>query len=323
MAIKINKDGTEEVIQSEELNDASTYSSEEINSYKKSIKLLSEEEYNRLSSDEKELYIPYQPSMSDKAIAAMVRQANTNLKILSKMIPAYDNMVLVPNPLPTEKIELLMTSIDKMTSLLDPIEKLCGKQIIGQLARPIVNLMNAVFLIIGQMLYLIFALGKGQKFFMDSVTDTYDQIDWKGIEEAFREKNKTMESVENMNINWDLIPNNDIKKQVQTFQNDNESISSLVSVSNVALKTQDKVSELTLKQHTWDFYYEKLMTSMNKLGVDISLLDKPTEKEQEQFDKLFPNPRVMAEKLSSGINKMLVKQYISIEDNEKLKSMNS
>lgn len=323
MAIKINKDGTEEVIQSEELNDASTYSSEEINSYKKSIKLLSEEEYNHLSSDEKELYIPYQPSMSDKAIAAMVRQANTNLKILSKMMPAYDNMVLVPNPLPTEKIESLMTSIDKMTSLLDPIKKLCGTPIIGQLARPFVNLMNAVFLIIGQMLYLIFALGKGQKFFMDSVTETYDQIDWKGIEEAFREKNKTTESVENMDINWDLIPNNDIKKQVQTFQNDNESISSLVSVSNVALKTQDKVSELTLKQHTWDFYYEKLMASMNKLGVDISLLDKPTEKEQEQFDKLFPNPRVMAEKLSSGINKMVEKQYISIEDNEKLKSMNS
>lgn len=323
MAIKINKDGAEEVIQSEELNDASTYSSEEINSYKKSIKLLSEEEYNRLSSDEKELYIPYQPSMSDKAIAAMVRQANTNLKILSKMMPAYDNMVLVPNPLPTEKIESLMTSIDKMTSLLDPIEKLCGTPIIGQLARPFVNLMNAVFLIIGQMLYLIFALGKGQKFFMDSVTETYDQIDWKGIEEAFIEKNKTTESVENMDINWDLIPNNDIKKQVQTFQNDNESISSLVSVSNVALKTQDKVSELTLKQHTWDFYYEKLTTSMNKLGVDISLLDKPTEKEQEQFDKLFPNPRMMAEKLSSGINKMVEKQYISIEDNEKLKSMNS
>lgn len=320
MAIKVDKDGNKTVVENNQEEQKSPDNI--LSDARKNVKILTVEEYNKLKPEEQALYIPYQPSMSDKAIAMMVRQANAQLKALSKMMPAFEKMKMVPNPLPTEKLEEILDSIEKMTSLLDPIEKLAGVPIIGQLAKPLVKLINAIFSVIGFAFYAIFALMKGQSFFMDSVTETYKQLDMEGIKDAFLdfEKQKTV-SIDNIDIDWEAIPGNKQYKDIKKFKEDLDKLTSMTTIANSALRVQKKVSELTLQPNTWQFYVEKIINIFDKLGVDFSLLDRPTETEMKNFEKLFPDPKKIASDLTSGINKMVEKQYISIEDNENIRKL--
>lgn len=318
MAIKFDKNGNE-IIEKKEEKTQEEIEKEILSNMRQNTKILTEEEYNKLPDEEKVKYIPYNPSMCDKAVAAMVRQANSQLKALTQMYPAFEKMKFVPQPLPSEKIEDLLKSLEKMVSLLDPIEKLAEQPIIGALVKPLVKLINSIFSIIGQIFYFIFALSKGQSFFMDSVTGTYDQINWKGIEEAFTDFNKqTTASVASMEIDWDAIPTEKHKKDIENFKKDLDKISDTTFIANTTMRVQKKIAELTLKQHTWEFYSDKIMSIFSKLGVDFSLLDKPTDEEMKKFEDLFPDPKKIANKISGGINKMVAKSYISIEDNEKL-----
>lgn len=316
MAIKVDKDGTQTQVEEKQET-----AEEKLTNAKKNVKILTVKEYNLLPPEEQEKYIPYQPSMSDKAIAMMVRQANARLKILNAMMPAFEKMKVVPTPLPTEKLKELLDSLDKMTSLLDPIEKLAGVPIIGQLVKPLVNLINALFTVIGFAFYAIFAVMKGQSFFMDSVTNTYDQIDWEGIKKAFTEATDMTVSVDNMQIDWDAIPGKKQYDDIKMFTKDLEKVSSLTVVADAAMKVQKKVSDLTLKPNTWEFYVNKMISIFGKLGVDFSLLNRPTDKEVEKFERLFPDPKKLSKQMSDSINKMVEKQYISIEDNENIKKL--
>lgn len=316
MAIKVDKDGTQTQVEEQPKS-----AEEQLTQAKKNVKILTAKEYNLLPPEEQEKYIPYQPSMSDKAIAMMVRQANARLKILNAMMPAFEQMKVVPTPLPTEKLKDLLDSLDKMTSLLDPIEKLAGVPIIGQLVKPLVNLINAIFSVIGFAFYAIFAVMKGQSFFMDSVTNTYDQIDWEGIKKSFTEATEMTASVENTQIDWDAIPGKKQYDDIKMFTEDLEKVSSLTVVADAAMKVQKKVSDLTLKPNTWEFYVNKMISIFGKLGIDFSLLDKPSEKDMEKFERLFPDPKKLSKQMSDSINKMVEKQYISIEDNENIKKL--
>lgn len=330
MAIKIDKDGTQTQVkeepktteeQSKQVKEESKTAEEKLNQAKKNVKILTAKEYNLLPQKEKEKYIPYQPSMSDKAIGMMVRQANARLKILNAMMPAFEQMKVVPSPLPTEKLKELLDSLDKMSSLLEPIEKLAGVPIIGQLVKPLVILINAMFTVIGFAFYAIFAVMRGQSFFMDTVTNTYDQIDWEGIKKAFTESTETTASVEDTQIDWDSIPGKKQYDNIKMFEKDYEKVKSLTVVADVAMKGQKKVSDSTLKPNTWEYYVDKMISIFEKLGVDFSLLNRPSDTEMEQFERLFPNPKLLSKQMSDSINKMVEKQYISIEDNENIKKL--
>lgn len=316
MAIKVDKDGKQTQVEEQPKS-----ADEQLTQAKKNVKILTVKEYNLLPPEEQEKYIPYQPSMSDKAIAMMVRQANARLKILNAMMPAFEQMKVVPSPLPTEKLKELLDSLDKMTSLLDPIEKLAGIPIIGQLVKPLVNLINTIFSVIGFAFYAIFAVMKGQSFFMDSVTNTYDQIDWEGIKKSFTEATEMTASVENTQIDWDAIPGKKQYDDIKMFVKDLEKVSSLTVVADAAMKVQKKVSDLTLKPNTWEFYVNKMISIFGRIGIDFSLLNRPTDKEMEKFERLFPDPKKLSKQMSDSINKMVEKQYISIEDNENIKKL--
>lgn len=317
MAIKVDKDGNKTVVENNQEEQKSPDNI--LSDAQKNVKILTVEEYNKLKPEEQALYIPYQPSMSDKAIAIMVRQANAQLKALSKMMPAFENMKLVPTPLPSEKLKELLDSIEKMTSLLDPIEKLSNVKIIGTLVKPLVNLINAIFSVIGQIFYFIFALARGQNFFMDTVTGTYDQIDWQGINDSFVDFNKQRSaSVENVDIDWDSIPGKTQYNDIKKFKDDLDKVTNMTTIVDAAIKTQKKVSDLTLKQHTWDFYYKNIQNIFGLLGVDMSLLNRPTETEMKNFEKLFPDPKKLVEDMTGGLNKMVEKRYISIANNDVL-----
>ena len=316
MAIKVDKDGTQTQVEEKQET-----AEEKLTNAKRQVKVLTAEEFNLLPPEEQEKYIPYQPSMSDKAIAMMVRQANARLKALNAMMPAFEQMKVVPTPLPTEQLKKLLDSLDKMTSLLDPIEKLAGTPIIGTLVKPLVKLINSIFSVIGFAFYAIFAVMKGQSFFMDTVKNTYDQINFEGIKEALTEASEETVSVENTQINWDLIPGKKQYDDIKMFTEDLEKVASLTVVTDVAIKTQKKISDLALKPNTWEFYKYKMISIFGRLGVDFSLLDRPTEKEMEKFERLFPDPKKLSKQMSDSINKMTEKQYISIEDNNKIKQL--
>ena len=286
---------------------------------KSEYKLLSEEEYNKLSESEKLKYIPYNPSMSDQAVNMLVEQANAQMQVLSMYGPMFEKMVLMPNPLPGEQLEQMVQAVEQMESLLDPIEALSSTPIIGQLVSPLVNLINAIFKVLGMLFWMVFAVSRGTEIFTDSIVQTYKQIDWEGLEKTvndLKEKKKTTENAEEKEINWDALPTEEIKTGLKDTQKVVETCYDSIQVVDSASRVYKKICETALVPYSWEAFKMKFISIFQKLGIDFSLLDKPSDSEKESFDALFPNPANLSKKISSNVNNLVLKkQYISVEDN--------
>lgn len=285
------------------------------------VKLLTEEEYKQLSDEEKIKYIQYNPSFTDKGIAMAVAQANAVCEMLSQYGPMFEKMKTMPNPLPGEQLEQMVQAVEKMTSLLDPIEKLAGVPIIGQLVSPLVKLINAIFQVLGLLFWLSFMLATGKDVFVDTYKQTIDQIDWEGLKKQAEDmKNQeSTASAENTEIDWDKIPTKEMKQAVQDVKNTIETCVESVKVIDSSSRVYKKIVDLLYVSFSWEAFKTKFISIFEKLGIDFSILDHPTEAEKTNFVKQFPDPAKTSKELSSKVNKLIQeKQYISIEDNNRL-----
>ena len=88
------------------------------------VELITEEQYNALPEAEKPDWIRYNPSMSDEAVAALIKQANAQLEVLGKLAPAIEQIKVMPQPLPAEQVNKALDSLEKSMKLLDPIKAL-------------------------------------------------------------------------------------------------------------------------------------------------------------------------------------------------------
>jgi hypothetical protein len=296
------------------------------NKYKKDAKqttvpILKEEEYNKLSDEEKLNYIQYNPSATDKGVAAAVAQANAICEMLSQYGPMFEKMKTLPNPLPGEQLEKIVQSVEKMTSLLDPIEKLASVPIIGQLVKPLVNLINAIFQVLGFLFWLSFMLSTGKDVFTDTYIQTVEQVDWEGLKNQVKDmKNmETTASAENNQIDWDKIPTKEMKDKLKEIKTTIDVCKKSIDQVDATSRIYKKISETALTPFSSTILLAKCISIFEKLGVDFSALDKPSEAEIEAFQKQFPDPAKVSKELSSKINKFVQeKQYISIEDNNRL-----
>ena len=291
---------------------------------KKTYKLLTEQEYNALSDDEKKNYIPYNPSMSDKAVGIMIEQANAQLEMLSQYGPAFEKIKVLPNPLPGEQLEAIVSEVEKMETLIDPIKALSGVPIIGQLVSPLVNLINQIFKVIGSLFFLIFALAKGVDIFTDSIIETYNSIDWEGLEKTkndLKEKKQTTGNAEEKEINWDALPTKEITNKVKETKDAIEQCYDSIQIVDSASRIYKKMCEITLISFSWKAFKDKCLKIFENLGIDFSPLSMPTDSEKKAFEKMFPDPSKASKNLSKNVN-MLVQErkYISIKDNEELKA---
>lgn len=284
-----------------------------------SIKLLSESEYNSLDNEEKKEYIPYNPSMNDKGIASIIRQADTQLKVLSELFPLYYKMYNLPSPVITEKFEEIGVEIEKLEEPLKVINDLSKEEIIGKLAENVSSMASSMNKLIGLAYYLIIAIALGKDIFMDSICKSYENCDYDKLKETLKEK--TEEEKNSNKINYESIPSNEIKKKVENaYDKINSNQEKIVSCINSAI-SQKKVSQTSLSQYTWDNIKEKLIPILESSGINCDELSKPTENEKKEFTSLFPNPNTVREEINESINELTqTNQYIKINDNEKLKS---
>lgn len=289
----------------------------------KKAKLLTEKEFNALSDEEKAKYIPYNPSMTDRGVAMAVAQANAMCEMLSQYGPMFEKMKVMPNPLPGEQLEAMVQQVEKMETLLDPIESLKNAPIIGQLVAPLVNLINSIFQVIGILFWLCFMLATGKDIFTDTITQTVKQVDWDALKKQSEElKNmKTTSSVENTEINWDKIPTKEAKAKLQETIGAIEACYDSIQIVDSASRVYKKISETALVPYSWQAFKAKCLSVFEKLGIDFSALDQPSDADKEKFMKLFPDPSAISKEMAGKVNSLVQeKQYISIEDNERLKA---
>lgn len=290
---------------------------------KKEYKLLTEEEYNNLSDDDKKKYLEYNPSTTDKAMGAVIAQANAQMEALQKLAPAFEKMKVVPNPLPGEQLELLVQNIEKMTSLLDPVASAASTPPLNVLVAPLVNLINQVFQVIGMLLWLQMAVAKGYDIFTDSIIETFNKIDWDGIEKAKEDiknevKKETTASISG-GIDYDLLPTAEMKAKCKEVEQSVKMCYDSLQISDSASRIFKKVTETTMTPYSWVAFKANAMSALSKIGVDLSLLDKPSEGEMEAFEKMFPDPTKLSNDVSSKMNKFIQnKEYISVDDNAEL-----
>lgn len=292
-------------------------------SKKKEYKLLSEAEYKALSDADKKKYIPYNPSTYDKAMGAIIAQANAQLEALQKLAPAFEKMKVVPNPLPGEQLEKMVQSVEQMQSLVDPIKKLASAPIIGQLAAPLVDLINSIFQVIGFILWLQFAITKGYDIFTDSIIETFEKIDWEGLEKSKEDiknaKNKEKTASISGGIDWDLIPSKQVKAKCEEIKKSVDMCYESLQISDAASRVYKKVSEMAMTPYSWQAFKAQALSVLETLGVDFSSLDRPSEKDKEKFEKMFPDPSKTSDKLSKKINSFIQEtQYISVKDNAEI-----
>lgn len=290
---------------------------------KKEYKLLTEAEFKALSDEDKKKYIPYNPSTSDKAMAAVMAQANAQMEALQKLAPAFEKMKVVPNPLPGEQLEKMVQSVEKMQTLLDPIKKLASAPIIGQLAAPLVDLINSIFQVIGFILWLEVAISKGYDIFTDSIIETFKKIDWDGLEKTKEDiknaKDKEKTASVSGGIDWDLIPSKQAKAKCEEIKKSVDMCYESLQISDAASRVYKKVSETAMTPYSWQAFKAQSLSVLETLGVDFSLLDKPSEKDMEKFEKMFPDPSKTSDKLSKKINSFVQEtEYISVEDNAEI-----
>lgn len=305
--------------------------------------LITQEEYATLTEEEKANYVIYDPAMYDPAVAKKIKQANAQMKVLEKIEPAIEKVKVMPQPLPAEQVNKALDSYEKALSLLDPIKELEKVPIIGQLAKAVVNILNAIFQIIGFILLIMFYISRGAEIFTDQVKKAWDNIDVdevsndikeaKEIESAptedppsNEEKTEGEESAGQQKkgsdeINYEKIPTAEMKKKVQDLDTSVEQMSDTLDIVNAGTRAIDITVDAVYSQFSWDAMYPKIEKTLDKIGLDTSPLNQPTEAQMKAFDKILPSPKLNMQKMRSSLDSLKEKkQYITTEDAEKLKN---
>lgn len=293
--------------------------------------------YLTLPPEEQKKYVLITPTAEDKELAVSIDSMADAQKIMAMLEPLQAKAIMLPNPLPGEQLDVLMTKIETMVKLLDPIKALTKVPIIGQLAAPIVNLINTIFSVIGMLLMLLFMVSRGQELFTDSICKTVDEIDWDGLKEAIdiykkkmvEMKQKVKDAFSDEEDEEDGImrkatdagkqvldyAGNEINKQVDEVKKAADTIYQSVEAANIGARAIKIAKETQLQNYSWQSMGNKVIQTASLLGVDFSPLNSPTEQQMAAFEKNFPNPSAQVLKVNKAINKLTGnKKYAKIEE---------
>jgi hypothetical protein len=126
-------------------------------------------------------------------------------------------------------------------------------------------------------------------------------------------------SAEDNEIDYDKIPTKEMKDKIKEVKTSVDTCKETVKQVNATSRIYKKLVEITLAPFSWEVFKTKFISIFDKLGVDFSILDHPTEDEKANFIKQFPDPAKTSKEMSSKVNKLVQeKQYISVEDNNRL-----
>jgi len=294
--------------------------------------------YLALSPEEQKQWVLITPTASDKELAASIDSIADAQKLLEKMEPIQSKAVMIPNPLPGEQVDALLDKIETMVKLLDPIVALTKVPIIGQLAAPVVNLVNAMFSVIGMLLMMVMMTSRGQELFTDSICKAVDDMDWEALKEEMdkykkkraemkklaqesgkSETTQVVDGVKRKTVSAGKkvldFAGNEVNKQVQDIKDASNAIYDSVVAVDVGARAIKIAKETQLQNYSWQSMGNKVIQTASLLGVDFSPLNSPTEQQMAAFEKNFPNPSAQVLKANKAINKLTGnKKYAKIEE---------
>lgn len=276
------------------------------------VDIIDYEKWKSLETEKRKEYIPYNPSSFGNIYPEMLVQMNKLQQAYNSLIPVYTNFTIQPNPSIPMQLESMVSCLFSLRTLMKPIEALISVPIIGALAKPVVDLFNQIFEVIGMLTTMCMATSMGIDMFSDGTTAFFENIDTKAIKDGIDAKTSDSKTDASM-----ICATNEELKELEEKQKlIDEAIKNLDKTKKIINPQIYKAKEM--KPYTYEEFMSKLKPVLMNLGFDPSLC-VPTEEDKKQLEMLFPNPVPMATKLTENINSIGTKQqYIKKEDAERM-----
>lgn len=275
-------------------------------------RIITADQYRDLDPEEKEKYIPYNPGVGDAALEQLIRIINSQMMIPILMQPVFEIMSRLPNPNPAQTLANIAQPINEIVKTLDTIKSLEDVPVVGELAKPVVDLVNSLLEVVGGFISLFFLIGKGLPLFYDNAVDSYHMI-----EKYMKTQKENSESIMTAyaEVDWkELAANNPIMDEFikiirpQIIQ-PLDTITKTINTIGVAIAALE-ASGATFKgqMNTWSKLFKFL-------GVKTDALHIPTDSEVESK---LSNPLNVVKTWNESLENFLSTRYILKEDNATL-----
>lgn len=275
-------------------------------------RIITAEQYRDLDPEEKEKYIPYNPGIGDAALEQLIRIINSQMIIPILMQPVFEIMSRLPNPNPAQTLANIAQPINEIVKTLDAIKSLEEVPVIGQLAKPLVDLINSLLEVIGGFVSLFFLIGKGIPLFTDNLVKSYDII-----KQYMKTNPKISESILTAyaEVDWEeLVANNPIMDEFVKIIRPQ-----IIEPLDTITKTIDTIGVAVTALEASGTTYEGQLNTWSKLlkflGVKTDALHIPTDDEVKQK---LTNPLGVMKSWNESLENLCSTRYITKEDNQKL-----
>ena len=279
-------------------------------------RIISPEQYRDLDPEAKDLYIPYNPGPLDAGMEQLIKLINSNMMIPIIMQPVYELLGKLPDPNPAQILENLLKPINSIFSTLDEIKNLQDVPVIGQLAKPIVDLINQILEVFGGMIALFFLISRGAPIFMDNIEKS-----GKILKDYMKRKDEKTESAMTAykNIDWEELAKKSplVKEFIKTIR------PQILDPLETIEETVDTIILLVTVIENMKFTYDDQIKNWEKIfkfcGIKTEYLKIPTE--EETMKKLGNSPLKIVKDWNETLEKTLSPRYILKTDNERLRQI--
>lgn len=275
-------------------------------------RIISPEQYRDLDPEEKEKYIPYNPGVGDAALEQLIRIINSQMMIPILMQPVFEILSRLPNPNPVQTLANIARPINEIVKTLDAIKSIEDVPVVGQLAKPVVDLVNSLLEVFGGIISLFFLIGKGVPLFADNVVDSYEIL-----EKYMKTQNENSESIMTAyaEVDWkELATNNPIMDEfIKVIRP--QIIEPLDTITKTIDTLGTAVTALKASGATFKMQVDTWSKLLEFLGVNTDALHIPTD--AEVASKLS-SPLNVVKSWNESLENLLSTRYITKEDNAKL-----
>lgn len=275
-------------------------------------RIISPDQYRDLDKEDKELYMPYNPSAGNAALEQLMRVISSNMMLPILMQPVYEILSRLPDPNPIEKLANLMRPLEQMLKTLDAIKSLEDVPVVGQLAKPVVDLINSLLEVFGGFISLFFLIGRGVPLFWDNAKRSKDIL-----KKYMDENEENTESIMTAysEVDWkDLAANNPVMYQfIKTIRPQIiEPLDTITKTVDTLITTIEAIEE---SGATYDDQLKNWERIFKFLGIKTDSLKIPTD---EEVASKLSNPLNVVKSWNETLENICGSRYILKSDNEKL-----
>lgn len=289
-----NQDGEEKEINKEEeiIDSGSEKNTDELNN----IKLISFEEYNKLSDSEKKEYTRYNPSLYSQAYTQWLNCSTQISQTYNRLGPTLNsigplakgqlelgqeagiNMML-------EAIEPLFDGVDDVQSLLEEIKGLSDVEIIGTLAKPVYKILCIPFNLICAIGQTLYSMMMNPMNMINAMVQAYDTVDWEALEKQLKimtESSENTPNLEELSAKMDKTVILD-EEQKSLIDEQNKIMKANLETAKLQIENAKMQGEMMKKMQEAYKTYQEVQKKISTMGLDF-LVTGAMEKALDQLE---------------------------------------